>query len=437
MSRRVNTGRGPAARIGTFAHAQWRALSRMRSAVLLLAIVAALSVIATLLPQKALQPQRAIDYISMHQVLGPLYDRLGLFAVYESWPLLAAAGLMYLSLSNCVFTRGRALYRRWRRHLPRNPQFWGEAGSLVFHLSFFVLLAGILWGKADGFTAFVNVIEGQSVVEARASYDQVEEGVLFGQQHQGFEVKVDRFNAAYYANGKPSDFVSHVEVFENGRKVDEANIRVNQYLEHKGVKFYQASYGWAPVIQVLDPTGKVVFDGPVLFFGQPALANGILKVPAAGPPGKQLGALMFFVPDVRDVGGVARAGSANLVTPLLDFRFFQGDLQADRTANVYELNTTHMNQVWTGGLLLGQSGDLPGGYRVKFVSVQRYSGLQVTNDPGVPIIWVAFALMLGGLLVRLYLRPLMEALQRRRAAVEAAPPIGDSAPAIPTLRRVS
>jgi len=100
-----------------------------------------------------------------------------LFSVYESWPLVVAAVLMYVSLGNCVITRGRALYQRWRRHLPRNHQFIGEAGSLVFHLSFFVLLAGILYGKAAGFSAFVNVIEGQSVVEARPSYDQIEEGL--------------------------------------------------------------------------------------------------------------------------------------------------------------------------------------------------------------------------------------------------------------------
>jgi hypothetical protein len=37
----------------------------------------------------------------------------------------------------------------------------------------------------------------------------------------------------------------------------------------------------------------------------------------------------------------------------------------------------------------------------------------VTHDPGVPIIWVAFALMLGGLMVRLYLRPLLEARKSR------------------------
>lgn len=392
----------------------------MRTAVILLAIVGGLSIIATMLPQRALQPVRASGWIQGHQVLGPLFDQLGLFSVYDSGPLLLAAGLMYVSLTHCVFVRGRALFRRWRRRLPRNSQFIGEAGSLVFHLSFFVLLAGILWGKAAGFTAFVEVIEGQSVVEARSSYDQIEEGLLYtAAQHKGFEVRVDNFNVSYYGDGRPKDFVSHVEVFDHGVKVDEKSIRVNDYLSYQDVKFYQASYGWAPVIRVFDPQGQTVFDGPVVFFGDPQLSNGILKVPAAGPPQKQLGALMFLIPDLQQTPTGATAGTANPLNPALAVRLFQGDLQASRPLSVYELDTTHMTQIWKGGIQLGESAALPGGYRMEFTRLSRYTGLQVTNDPGLPIIWASFVLMLGGLMVRLYLAPLLANAEKRRQAAKA------------------
>jgi cytochrome c biogenesis protein ResB len=74
-----------------------------------------------------------------------------------------------------------------------------------------------------------------------------------------------------------------------------------------------------------------------------------------------------------------------------------------------------MKQIWTGGLLEGQTSVLPGGYKVSFTRVLRYTTLQVTNAPGLPIIYGSFVLMLGGLLVRLYLRPALE--WRARAAV--------------------
>ncbi|MEA2645001.1 MAG: cytochrome c biosis protein [Chloroflexota bacterium] len=411
---------------------EWRSLARMRTAIILLAIVGTLSVIATELPQRALQPERVSDYITAHKMLGPFFDRLGLFSVYESWPLLAAVVLMYVSLSNCVITRGLALFRRWRRKLPRTPQFWGEAGSLVFHLSFFVLLAGVAYNLAGGFTAFVNVIEGDSVVESRSSYDQVEEGLLFNPiEHRGYEVKLDRFNAAYYADGRPSDFVSHVEVLDQGRKVKEQDIRVNEYMAYRDVKFYQANYGWAPVIQVTDPSGRKVFDAPVIFFGAQEFANGILKVPAAGPPGEQLGARMFFAPDVQGDSVNAHAGSANLVNPAVSFAFFKGDLHADRAANVYDLDVSGMKQLWTGALRQGETSVLPDGSRVTFARVDRYSGFQVTYAPGLPVIYTAFVLMLGGLLVRLYLRPLLEWRIRRQRLARQAAPVLDTPPALP------
>jgi cytochrome c biogenesis protein len=156
-----------------------------------------------------------------------------------------------------------------------------------------------------------------------------------------------------------------------------------------------------------------VFDGPILFFGDPAFSDGILKVPAAGAPGSQLAARMFFVPDARQTPTGAVAGSANLDNPALDFVFFQGDLHDTRAENVYNFDATQMKQVWTGTLQPGQTAEIPGGYHVSFPRVLRYTGLQVTHDPGVPIIWVAFALMLGGLMVRLYLRPLLEARKSR------------------------
>jgi cytochrome c biogenesis protein len=421
MTRRRGEGIPGAARF--YLKREWRTLSRMKTAVILLAIVASLSIIATLLPQKALQPQKATDWVQAHQLLGPAFDDLGLFAVYESWFFIVPLVLMYVSLGNCVLTRGRALYRRWQRGLPRGPQFIGEAGSLVFHLSFFVLLAGVLYNLAAGFTAYVNIVEGDSVVDARASYDQIEEGALFPPTgHKGFEVKVDTFNATYWDNGKPKDFVTHARVFDHGKLVKEQDIRVNQYLAYQDLKFYQASYGWAPVVQVFDPTGRKVFDAPVVFFGDPNFAHGVFKAPAAGPPGEQVGARMFFAPDAVDSGGQAHAGSADLRNPALTFAFFKGDLHANRIANVYDLDVSSMKQIWTGGLFEGQSADLPGGYRVSFPRVMRYTTLQVTDAPGLPIIYASFVLMLGGLMTRLYLRSLLDwrDARRRHVAVPAA-----------------
>jgi cytochrome c biogenesis protein ResB len=79
--------------------------------------------------------------------------------------------------------------------------------------------------------------------------------------------------------------------------------------------------------------------------------------------------------------------------------------------------------VWQGGLLLGQTVQIPGGYSVTFARLARYTGLQVTYAPGLPIIYSSFVLMLGGLVIRLYLRPVLEwrKARRKKAVLEPAP----------------
>jgi cytochrome c biogenesis protein ResB len=110
--------------------------------------------------------------------------------------------------------------------------------------------------------------------------------------------------------------------------------------------------------------------------------------------------------------------------PAISMIMFQGDLHADRVQNVYDIDVTQMKTLWQGGLLLGQTAQIPSGYRVTFARLARYTGLQVTYAPGLPIIYGSFVLMLGGLLVRLYLRPVLEwrgARLARRAGVRPDP----------------
>ena len=66
-----------------------------------------------------------------------------------------------------------------------------EAGSLLFHWSFFLVLIGIIYGKGTGFTGQAVVAEGQTWVEAHANYDgNIHEGAFFNGQHTGIGIHV-------------------------------------------------------------------------------------------------------------------------------------------------------------------------------------------------------------------------------------------------------
>src|ERR1700737_721056 len=241
-------GGSAAAAVLRIAARAWRELRKMRTAIILLAILAVLAIIGTLLPQLPQNPRGVMGYVLRHPASAPWFARLGLFDIFSSWPFIICAVLMYTSIGASMFIRVPAAWRRAMDPAQRNRGLWAEVASIVFHASFFILLVGVIYGKAAGFVGNAAVVEGDSFVEARANYHELSEGKL-ATDHAGFQVKVDHFSATYWPSGAPKDFTSQVRIFDGGRLVDTRSIQVNHYVEYRGVKIYQAGYGWAATLR--------------------------------------------------------------------------------------------------------------------------------------------------------------------------------------------
>ena len=394
----------------------WRELRKMRTAIILLAILALLAIIGTLLPQLPQNPQGVMGYVLRHPVTAPWFARLGLFDIFSSWFFIVTAVLMYTSIGASMFIRVPAAWRRIRNPAQRNRALGAEIASIIFHGSFFILLIGVLYGKAGGFVGNAAVVAGDSFVEARANYDNLSEGVL-STNHEGFQVKVDSFNAAYWPSGSPRDFTSRVQIYDGGRLVESRSIQVNHYVDYRGVKIYQASYGWAPTLKIQTPDGRVVEDGPTIFVGDPQLANGVVKAPSAGPGNQELGATAIFMPDPQITNQAIGPGTPQLRNPILLVRLFRGDLHLNQPQNVFTLDTSNMDLRWRGALRLGDSVVTPDGYRLTFAALKPYTDLTINKDPGIPIVLAAFVIGLFALLIGLYL-PLLGPEQRLTPAKE-------------------
>jgi cytochrome c biogenesis protein len=388
----------------------------MRTAIILLAILGALAIAGTLLPQLPQNPQGVIGYAERHPNEAQWFARLGLFDVFSSWIFIVTAVLMYTSIGASMFVRMPAAWRRFQKPALRNRALGAEMASIVFHASFFILLIGVLYGKAFGFVGNVAVVEGQTFTEAVANYDNLSQG-LFAGNHAGFQVKVDSFNATFWPSGSPKDFISRVRIIDAGREVKSASIQVNHYLDYAGVKIYQASYGWAPTLKIETPDGRVVEDGPTIFIGDPQFANGVIKAPSAGPGNQQLGVSAIFMPDPQITNDAIGPGTPQLRDPILLVRLFRGDLHLDQPQNVFTLDTSNMDLRWRGALRLGDSVVTPDGYRLSFTGLKHYTDLTLNKDPGIPIVLAAFAIGLTALLISLYL-PLLGPEQRLTPAKE-------------------
>jgi len=394
----------------------WRELRKMRTAIILLAILALLAIVGTLLPQLPQNPRGVMGYVLRHPVSAPWFARLGLFDIFSSWPFIVTAVLMYTSIGASMFIRVPAAWRRAIDPAQRNRGLWAEVASIIFHASFFILLVGVIYGKAAGFLGNAAVVEGDSFVEARANYDNLSEGKLAA-QHAGFQVKVDSFSASYWPGGAPKDFTSRVRIYDGGQLKETKNIQVNHYVDYRGVKIYQAGFGWAPTLKIETPDGRVVEDGPTIFVGDPQFASGVFKAPSAGPGDQQLGATAIFMPDPQISNQAIAPGTPQPGNPILLVRLYRGDLHLDRPQNVYSLDTSNMDLRWRGAFRVGDSAVTPDGDRLTFTGLKRYTDLTINKDPGIPIVLAAFVIGLSALLISLYL-PLMGPEQRLAPARE-------------------
>jgi cytochrome c biogenesis protein ResB len=428
----------------------WHEYTRMRTAIYMLMGVLGIVLIGTFVPQEFTSAsQKVSEFITAHTSLNDLATHLGLplTSVFVSPLFYILLGSIYIALLSCVLTRGRALIVRTSRRYPRSPQYWGEWGSWLFHTSFFLLLIAVVWGKATGFDGIMTITEGQRIAETPASYDTLQEGMLFDGQHSGAQVQLNSFAAPLLANGMPSDFVSNVTVYDGGRPVVTKDVRVNDFLAYDNVDYYQQDYGWAPHIVVRNPAGEVVSDNDIQMISDDKTAStGVVKVPAFNYvlPGQtsptQIGARLVLYPDAQALPSVATSGnalninyapgSAAAANPVLEVQLFVGDLGIDSGASqdVFTLNTGGMQPYYANGaafaLPVGQSATLQlpaanngtSNFTVSFPDLKQFSLFHVKKDSGVPLVYGTFVLTMVGLLTKLYLRPFLERRQRRRKA---------------------
>ena len=71
------------------------------------------------------------------------------------------------------------------------------------------------------------------------------------------------FEAPGFDTGHPSDFTTHLAVYQDGKQVADKVIRVNDPLTVDGYTFHQNGFGPAPDVVIRDAAGKPLWTGPV------------------------------------------------------------------------------------------------------------------------------------------------------------------------------
>src|SRR5690606_37373317 len=104
-------GRAPALSTVEFLRWIWRQLTSMRTALLLLLLLALAAVPGSLIPQRSVDRIAVERYFEQHPDLAPIYDKLGMFSVYTSVWFSAVYILLMVSLIGCFIPR---IWAYWR-----------------------------------------------------------------------------------------------------------------------------------------------------------------------------------------------------------------------------------------------------------------------------------------------------------------------------------
>lgn len=114
----------------TYLKKAWHWLTSMRTALVLLFILAIAAIPGALLPQRSLNQDNVNEYIANNGRLAEIYDSLQLFDVFESTWFIAILTLLTISLVGCILPRSWDHYVAWKTPPTRAPR---NLGRLPLH----------------------------------------------------------------------------------------------------------------------------------------------------------------------------------------------------------------------------------------------------------------------------------------------------------------
>lgn len=399
----------------TWGKALLDSLASLRLTIFLLLALAVTSIIGTVIPQGEVPPEY-IHSISQNKL--KLYEALGFFDMYHSWWFVGLLVLFTVNLIVCSIKRLPHVWRfvscpakelddsllnglNYRLNIPLNGariphetfssmlrekfgsvtvtestdavHLFSERNSTsrlavyVTHLSIIIIFVGSIIGSVYGYKGYVNIIEGDNISSVQTRSGKTVD--------LGFSVRCEDFSVSHYPNGSPKEFKSILTVVnKDGASVPgftRLPIIVNDPLQYKGITFYQSSYG---------KTGdhRFVLSEPDGSSPRP------LTIRSGGSAQLPDGSGICLMEATQDVSQFQPGFSGPAAQ--VEVHLSNG---SNKTFIVYGGNDgmNRMNIPYTGGKLLKYQGG----------EEFEYTGLQVTKDPGVWVVWIGCTLMILGI----------------------------------------
>jgi cytochrome c biogenesis protein len=241
----------------------WRQLTSMRTALVLLLLLAIAAVPGSIVPQRGADPNGVTQYFTDNPDLAPVLDKLSLFDVYTSPWFSAIYILLFISLIGCVLPRTKHHWKALRSQPPRTPArlsrlddhrsvtvpvpegqdaetvasaavdgaatqlrksgyrvarydgrgsfsasaergYLRETGNLVFHAALVGVLIAVGVGGGFTYTGQRVLVEGQAFTNSLLDYSSFNPGRFVDADALApYSMTLDRFDVSYVPPGQP------------------------------------------------------------------------------------------------------------------------------------------------------------------------------------------------------------------------------------------
>ena len=255
---------------------------------------------------------------------------------------------------------------------------WSRIANYLVHTSLLVIFAGAIVTALYGFEGAANIPTGGAVDTLIVFKEGKESGLvkapggLINEKLLGFRIKVKDFRVNFYEDfpGRPESFVSRLQILEDGVPMMEQSIRVNDPMEYKGVRMYQASYG---------PLGDSEIQMRIVD-KKDAVRGQVYRKIRLGEvlPLERYNQSVVALQALKDVQGFG---------PGVQMQALDGD---QPTGKPFWILKNHPDFDFSNRT------EAPYGIVVDEVEELYFTGLQIGYDPGAPIYWWGcFGMLLG------------------------------------------
>jgi len=257
-----------------------------------------------------------------------------------------------------------------------------------------LLLLGGLIGSIFGFEGFVNIPEDEKIDSIRIrNTGQI--------RPLGFEVLCDDFNISFYDNGAPKEYRSSLTIIEHGKPVYEKDIIVNDPLRYKGINIFQSSYGKMPSSslqkkknQRKDHQEDITLNFVSKESGKTYKIKAVIGKPVDIP--ESLG--KFVIVEYKES---AEFGGQNIGHTYMGILTPKGK---SPVKIMLPLHFPNFDKMRRGVVFISVAEQETKTFNPGEKSDRRYStGLQVTKDPGVWVVYTGFIGMIIGIFITFFM----------------------------------